>query len=109
MKNSLLLLILLFGTAGSLMAQARGAYQFDNFDIANGVRIQQPVENEALKSMRGKGTRNWTPGAGPAAPGILTTLTSMSVGRSLDGFTTGNAEVDSFIVNAGTHHGVDPV
>jgi hypothetical protein len=110
MKTSLLLLTLLLGCTGSAMAQARGAYQFDNFDIANGVRIQLPVEKDALKSARKKGTRNWLPGAaGASAPGTLTTLTSMSVGRSLDGFTTGNAEVDNFIVEAGSRHGVDPV
>lgn len=110
MKTSLLLLTLLLGSAGSAMAQGRGAYQFDNFDIANGVRIQLPVEKDVLKSSRKKGTRNWSPGAaGVSTTGTLTTLTSMSVGRSLDGFTTGNADVDNFIVEAGSRHGVDPV
>jgi hypothetical protein len=39
----------------------------------------------------------------------LTRLTSMSVGRSLDGFTTGDATVDTLIVESGTRNGVDPV
>jgi len=110
MKTSLLLLTLILGTAGSVRAQARGAYQFDNFDIANSVRIQQPIPKVALKSTRRKGTANWSPdAAGTSSPGALTALTSMSVSHSLDGFTTGNAEVDSFIVQSGSRHGVDPV
>jgi soluble lytic murein transglycosylase-like protein len=33
----------------------------------------------------------------------------MAVGKSLDGFSTGDASVDSFIVDSGTRNGVDPV
>ncbi|MCU1268200.1 MAG: Lytic transglycosylase catalytic [Acidobacteria bacterium] len=110
MKTPLLLLTLVFAAAGSTMAQVRGVYQFDNFDIANGIRIQQPSQKEALKSSRRKGIANWSKGAaGSSSPNTLIALTSMSVGRSLDGFTTGSAEVDSFIVESGARHGVDPV
>lgn len=110
MKTSLLLLTLVLGAAGSVMAQVRGSYQFDNFDIANGVRIEQPVQKDLLKSTLKKGSSNRSlEAAGPSSSGSMTTLTNMSVGRSLDGFTTGNSEVDSFIVESGTRHGVDPV
>jgi soluble lytic murein transglycosylase-like protein len=33
----------------------------------------------------------------------------MAASRSLDGFTTGNATIDSYIVEAGVRNGVDPV
>ncbi len=33
----------------------------------------------------------------------------MNVGTSLEGFTTGNSEVDSFIVESGKRNSVDPV
>ena len=39
----------------------------------------------------------------------LTTPTSMAVGKSLDGFTTGSTEVDNYIIESGTRHGVDPL
>lgn len=108
MKTSLLVLTLIFGSAVSTLAQSGAIYQFDNFDIANGIRIEQPVQGQVTKAGRRPSrlsTANWQPEAGTA----LTTPTSMAVGRSLDGFTTGNAEVDSFIVDSGTRHGVDPV
>jgi soluble lytic murein transglycosylase-like protein len=110
MKTSLLLLTLILGAAASVVAQARGSYQFDNFDIANGVRIEQPVQKELPKSALRKGSSNLSPeAAGAASPRSLIALTNMSVSRSLDGFTTGNSEVDNFIVESGTRHGVDPV
>ncbi|HEX8720543.1 MAG TPA: lytic transglycosylase domain-containing protein, partial [Pyrinomonadaceae bacterium] len=40
----------------------------------------------------------------PAAPSL-----QMAVGSALDGFSTGDANVDRFIVNAATRNGVDPV
>jgi hypothetical protein len=111
MKTSLLILALVFGTTTSALAQAN-AYQFDNFDIANGIRIQQPVEASAKPGRSGGrlSTANWGPDANGVGSGKgLMTPTSMAVGKSLDGFTTGNAEVDGLIVDSGTRHGVDPV
>jgi len=85
-------------------------HRLDNFDIANGVRIQQPITNPAAKSKRpGRvSTANWVREPGAQTQGF-TALTSMSISRSLDGFTTGNPEIDNFIVESGTRHGVDPV
>lgn len=113
MKTSLLLLTLIFGCAASASAQVAGSYQFDNFDFTNGVRVQQPAATPLAKTNRRSGrlsAANWSPEVGgTSSPRTLTSLTSMSVGRSLDGYTTGNAEVDSFILASGTRHGVDPV
>jgi len=109
MKTSLLLLILLAASAAPAMAQGR-SYQFDNFDISNGVHIQLPVQPDFSKSAKRRHSANWSaPAAGSNPIGSLTTATSMSVGRSLDGFTTGNSQVDSFIAESGARHGVDPV
>jgi hypothetical protein len=113
MKTSLLLLTLMFGCAGSTGAQVAHAYQFDNFDFTNGIRVQQPAPNLLAKPNRRIGrlrAANLSPETGGIlSPRTLTAPTSMSVGRSLDGFTTGNADVDSFIVASGSRHGVDPV
>jgi soluble lytic murein transglycosylase-like protein len=107
MKTSLLLLTLIVGSAVSALGQ-RAPYCVDNFDIANGVRIQQPIPNPAAKAKRLTGRANWVPERGVASQ-PLTALTSMSISRSLDGFTTGNTQVDNFIVESGARHGVDPV
>ncbi len=109
MKTSLLLLTLIFGSAVSALGQS-APYPLDNFDIVNGVRIQQPITNPLAKSKRTSrvSTANWVREPGAQSQGF-TALTSMSISRSLDGFTTGNAEIDNFIVESGTRHGVDPV
>jgi hypothetical protein len=113
MKASLLTLILMLVSALSASAQA---YHFDNFDFANGIRIEKPPLPAATKMVRRpgrKGAINWSETTTAEAPSrTLTEPTSMSVsavGRSLDGFTTGDASVDSFIVSSGSRHGVDPV
>ncbi len=91
------------------MAQG-SLYQFDNFDIANGVRIQPPAQTELTKSIRPKAMRKLSAEAAAFdSSNRLTAMTSMSVERSLDGFTTGNSEVDKYIVESGSRQGVDPV
>ena len=112
MKTFVLVLTLILGTAVTATAQTSGGYYFDNFDFANGVRIVKPVQTPLSK-------RNKRNAQGAAAPtsGVpanastvgLTALTSMAVSRSLDTFTTGNANVDGLIVESGSRHGVDPV
>ena len=112
MKYTLLLFTLLLVSAASAMAQSGNSYQFDNFDIANGVKIQQPAATRIKAGRRAGRLTNATRSldANAAAPQSgLVVPTSMSVDRSLDGFTTGNADVDGFIVDSGTRHGVDPL
>lgn len=72
------------------LAAAQNGYQIDNFDLPNAVRIQTPV-------VETKG------------PKRLLRLTSMPVNPSLGGFTTGNADVDNFIVESGKRNSVDPL
>ena len=73
------------------LASAQSGYQIDNFDLPNAVRIQTPV-------VESKG-----------APKRLLRLTSMPLNPSLGGFTTGNSDVDGFIVESGKRNSVDPL
>ena len=91
--------------------QTDGPYRIDNFDFANGVRVQTPPAPPA-GSKKGVRARKLTSSSNliytnSNAP--LTRLTNMNVGTSLEGFTTGNSEVDSFIVESGKRNSVDPV
>lgn len=95
------------------LAQTSAGYTFDNFDIKDGVRIKvEPAP--VLKRSSKKGRRN-KPAESIDASTVQPTLLSYSGGmamnasRSLDGFTTGDARVDSIIVDAATRNGVDPV
>jgi hypothetical protein len=110
MKAFVLVLLFIVSSAVAVTAQTSMAYRFDNFDFASGVRVEKPPEPQAVKRSRrlGKSRAVYEPIANMSSL-PLTRLTSMSVGRSLDGFTTGDTSVDNFIVESGTRNGVDPV
>ena len=71
-------------------APAAAQYQVDNFDFPNAVKIQTPPKS-APQTKR------------------LIQLTSMPLNPSLGGFTTGNADVDNYIVESGKRNSVDPL
>ena len=82
--------ILAISLACAVSAAAQG-YQIDNFDLPNAVKIQTPKVEP---------TKN---------PKRLVQLTSMPLNPSLGGFTTGNADIDGFIVESGKRNSVDPL
>ena len=93
------------------LAQTGMSYTFDNFDFANGVRVEvEPppvvVKKGSKKNKRGKLAANAT-----VQPTLLSYAEGMgmNLSRSLDGFTTGDARIDSIIVDAAKRNGVDPV
>jgi soluble lytic murein transglycosylase-like protein len=125
--------LLLFSCLSASAQQAAGSgYRFDNFDVPGGVSVRQPAPlapatrpRRALKltaltstpaaaaAVAGKSPAATSPAlryaataapATAAAPSLL-----MAAGSALDGFSTGDANVDRFIVESSTRHGVDPV
>jgi hypothetical protein len=89
MTKVLLIAAVIVLSAG--LAPGQTGYQIDNFDLPNAVQIQ-------------------TPKVEPRAPGKrLLHLTSMPLNPSLGGFTTGNSDVDTFIVESGKRNSVDPL
>ncbi len=118
-KFSLPLFALAFvvACASITTAQTGARYHHDNFDIDGGVRIAvaptpapSPVEGKSRK-----GARSLTPferanlTVKPTMYVRPTTTRAMHAGAELDGFTTGDPKVDSYIVDSSTRHGVDPV
>ena len=113
MKRFASLLAVTLCCAVSALAQTGSAYSFDNFDFANGIHITKPAPTTRAKRTGRIGkigilNHSGAPNPGPADQ-TLTRLSSMSVSRSLDGFTTGDAQVDGLIVTSATRNGVDPV
>jgi len=109
-----LALTALFLLSLAVPVTAQTPYRLDNFDFASGIRIEkppQPVLNQPQGRRSGKSRSASNGMSGPAANSSapLTRLTSMSISKSLDGFTTGDTEVDSLIVESGKRNGVDPV
>ena len=111
MKKFALVLASSFGLALPAFAQTPPGYRFDNFDFANGIRIETPQQPARAKhSKRAARSGNEDPMTkADRAPKQLTRLTSMVVNRSLDTFTTGDANIDNLIVESSTRNGVDPV
>ena len=91
--------------------QTDPGYRIDNFDFANGVRVElapsPPVESK--KSARSRKLTTSSNLIYTRSNESLTRLTNMNVGNALEGFTTGNSDVDSFIVESGKRNSVDPV
>ena len=87
MRRALFILAIFTLSAISLAAQT---YQVDNFDFPNAVKIQSPRVD-------------------PFKPKRLVHLTSQIINPSLGGFTTGNSDVDNYIVESGKRNSVDPL
>jgi hypothetical protein len=91
---------LVFASVG--FAQSGSSYTFDNFDFANGVRIEVEPLPAPATGKKGRKNKGLTPIS-------FTGGVAMTASRSLDGFTTGDSKVDSYIVDSAARHGVDPV
>lgn len=100
------LLSLLFAVSAS----AQDKYQFDNFSFENGVRVQLPPpptpkpKDKAGRKLTLSRNFKYSP-----PEGSLIHLTSQPANPSMGGFTTGNADVDGFIVDSGKRNSVDPL
>jgi soluble lytic murein transglycosylase-like protein len=111
MKKFAFVLAFTFGLALPAFAQTSPGYRFDNFDFANGIRIetpQQPARGKRARRTARLGNQDKATKI-DQAPKQLTRLTSMAIGRSLDAFTTGDANIDNLIVESSARNGVDPV
>lgn len=91
MKKSLVSIIFAGICAVSAQAQSSSGYQIDNFDLPNAVQIQTPKAEPRNQPKR------------------LVRLTSLAINPSLSGFTTGNSDVDNYIVESGKRNSVDPL
>ena len=114
MTKSLWITVLTLLAAIPCAAQGT-SYQFDNFDTRNGVRVQMPPVTVRPRPIKGRPQ----PRRAAIQNESLVRLNSMvysspsvntaSASKSLDGFTTGDSMIDSFIVDSGSRNGVDPV
>jgi soluble lytic murein transglycosylase-like protein len=128
--------LILFSCLTAAAQQPTPGYRFDNFDVPGGVSIRQPASAPAVRPRRAlKLTARTVPRSTTgqtsqtaASPALLTTAAappavryslpaatppapslSTGLGKALDGFSTGDASIDRFIVDSGTRNGVDPV
>ena len=112
------LLLLLLGMT-PVFAQSSSTYSFDNFDTREGVKIHIEPPAKLLKASAGKKRQLLrTAAASPIAIQSTVILTSLNyestanVGASnsaLRGFTTGNSQIDGYLVDSANRNGVDPL
>lgn len=120
MKKVITLLTLTLLTAATASAQTR-ARVFDNFDTSAGVRIISPavkpivssrrVTRTKRSSKRSKRTMNASDGMGINASYRRANYSRLVMGSStsLNGFTTGDAVIDSYIVDSSRRYRIDPL
>jgi soluble lytic murein transglycosylase-like protein len=111
MKRFTLVSALILAAALPVLAQNGSPYRFDNFDFANGVRVQLPAApaRRSRKDARGRKLVVSSNLSYSHSNTPLNQLTSMKLSESLDGFTTGNSDVDNLIVESGKRNAVDPI
>jgi soluble lytic murein transglycosylase-like protein len=110
-------LIAVVCAAHATSAQTGARYHFDNFDTQQGVRVITPPQAKAPSASPKSSAKRVRLTARSLAPTLpasevvpeVRPRALMAVGKSLDGFSTGDAMIDSLIVDSGTRHGVDPV
>jgi hypothetical protein len=113
MKKFALLVGLLVISALSIFGQTASGYRVDNFDFANGIRIETPTAQ--IPSLnRSRRLTTLTSAGYSASPESIKAIISkrladINISKSLDGFTTGDTKVDGFIVESGTRNSVDPL
>jgi hypothetical protein len=115
MKKFSLLCLLTLVCAVPALAQTGGRYRYDNFDTLNGVRVENMQASatapQPTKLVRQTGKYDASSTNALTQPNLYSQPYGlpMFMGKALDGFTTGDAKVDSYIVESGLRHGVDPV
>ena len=135
MKKILLVFALTLLASATASAQNPSAsYRFDNFDVPGGVRVAAtPAPSKPARGRLKLTARTAASGAqtqaGAQTPSQASAQTpsqtsralrssevtygppslSMADASALDGFSTGDASIDRFIVDSGTRNGVDPV
>jgi soluble lytic murein transglycosylase-like protein len=120
MKKIPLLFALFVFASLDASAQQGSSYRFDNFDTREGVRVAVPArpaparQNKRLR-LTARSVESAAHTSTRTSPALRSSEATYSpslplaVGSSLDGFSTGDANVDRFIVESATRNGVDPV
>src|SRR4030095_1682275 len=90
-------------------AQTDASYRVDNFDFANGVRIETPPQPAAKRNTRLGKVKLTSESFPKLSASPLPKPTGSAITQSLEGFTTGDGTIDELIFYSGKRNGVDPV
>lgn len=109
-------LFLLSALSATAQQAGPGAYRYDNFDVPGAVRVEAPAQiptaarqNKRLLKLTARTSPAAIASTQPTAAPRPAPALAMSAGTALEGFSTGDARVDGFIVDSSNRHGVDPL
>ena len=108
MKQLFFAIILVLACSLSVAAQNNSNYRLDNFDFASGIKVQSPTVPAKLSRKKLRGSHH-SASAASINTIIDQRMADISVSNTLAGYTTGNASIDSFIVDSGRRNSVDPL
>lgn len=106
MKRFVLLAALLTAYAIPSFGQSGSGYTFDNFDLSNGIKFE-PAPAPVSETRRPLRTRKR--GRADMRYSHANLPSSLAIPGSLDGYTTGDSNVDGFILDSAKKHGLDPL
>jgi len=112
MKTVSLVVVILIASASTAFAQGGATYTIDNFDFANGVRVETP--RLPVNSKRASRRARLTAASNEQKTSLIESnirerMADINANNALSGFTTGNATVDALIVDSGKRNAVDPL
>lgn len=102
----------------SANAQIRNRLVIDNFELASGVSVKPaatpapapaPAPTKKLVKKTSQTTMNMQDAVSLKDSPLANTKLTMSGGNSMGGFTTGDATIDSYIVDSSNRYGIDPL
>lgn len=110
----------LLSLLAALPVFAQSSYRYDNFDVRDGVRVESVETTSALPPQSSNVRRtaqtglvltrtNMRPEERVYEPARTTSSLTMATGNSLNGFTTGDAKIDGYILDSSQRYGIDPV
>ena len=119
MKLRFPLIVALLGLTAPVAFGQNTSYSFDNFDTPSGLKVYSEQAKSQTPVPNGRGKANKSASASESGePSVAVQRTSLryepafnssGVANSLRGFTTGDAEVDGYIMASATKNGLDPL
>jgi len=111
MKRLSIATMLLLACIAPALAQEGSGYTVDNFDLANGVRLRIAEANPAppRSARKVRLTSKDFAKTRLIETDIRERMADLKASNSLAGFTTGNSNIDGFIVDSSRRNSVDPL
>ena len=108
-KLTLVAIFFVFAFAGSALGQSSGGYTIDNFDFANGVRIEQSKKNLETNRAARRNSPDWLRTQAPLMRPLPSRSRQTSIQSLVGGVYHRQRSSRYFIAESGNRNAVDPL